>query len=161
MTRVAAVLGALVLVLAGCGDDDEAPPETTDVEITIGQGLPLGATYEDPTGNVTITVNGVRLVGDLLLASAEACQAEDALPGLPIQANAWQLRVRGQEQPIPRILLEDPNQAATPPWPDDVALESGECFDGKVAFRLPEGGARPSAILFTQLAQPVAWRIRN
>jgi hypothetical protein len=161
MTRVATLLAALVLVLVACGDDDEAPPATTDVEVTIGQGLPLGATYEDPSGNVTITVNGVRLVGDLVLASAEACAAEDALAGPPILPDAWQLRVRGQEQAIPRVLLEDPSGAASPPWPDTVSLQPGRCFDGKVAFRLPEADARPSTIIFTQLAQPVAWRIRS
>ena len=160
MTRVAAVLGALSLLLAGCGDDDEAPAATTDVEVTIGQGLPIGATYEDPSGNVTITVNGVRIVGDLVLANAEACAAEDSVPGLPIQPNAWQLRVRGQEEAIPRVLLENPNRAASPPWPDNVSLAPGRCFDGKVAFQLPEAGARPSALIFTQLSQPVAWRIR-
>jgi hypothetical protein len=161
MIRVAAVLGALTLVLAGCGDDDETPTTTTDVEVTIGQGLRIGATYEDPSGNVTITVSGIRVLGDLLLANAEACAAEDSPPGLPIQENAWQLRVRGGEEAIPRILLEDPNRAASPPWPDNVSLEPGRCFDGKVAFRLPEAGARPTTIIFTQLSQPVAWRIRN
>jgi hypothetical protein len=133
MTRVAAVLGAITLVLAGCGDDDEAPAETTDVEVTIGQGLPIGASYEDPTGNVTIAVNGVRLVGDLLLANAEACATEGSLPPLPIMPDAWQLRVRGEEQAIPRVLLEN----------------------------LPDTGARPTAIIFTQLSQPIAWRVRN
>jgi hypothetical protein len=161
MTRVAAVLGALTLVLVGCGDDDEAAPPTTDVEVTIGQGLPIGASYEDPTGNVTITVKGVRLVGDLVLANAEACAAEDALPGLPIQADAWQLRVRDQEGAIPSIQLEHPSRAASPPWEVGVALEPGECLDGKVAFRLEDPGARPSAIIFTQLSQPIAWRVRS
>ena len=160
MTRVAAVLGALTLVLAGCGDDDESPSATTDVEITIGQGLPVGASYEDPTGNVTITVNGVRLTGDLLLADAEACAADDAIPGLPIQAQAWQLQVRGQEEPVPRVLLEDPIRAARPVWPDSVTLAPGRCFHAKVAFRVPED-ARPAAIIFTQLSQPIAWRIRS
>jgi hypothetical protein len=161
MTRVAAVLGALTLVLTGCSDDDEAPTATTDVEVTIGQGLPVGATYEDPGGNVSITVKGVRLIGDLVLVNAEACASEDSLPGLPIQAEAWQLRVRGREEAIPRVLLEDPNQAASPPWPDNVSLAPGRCFDGKVAFRLPEDGARPRTIIFTQLNPPVAWRIRG
>jgi hypothetical protein len=105
-------------------------------------------------------VNGVRLTGDLLLADAEACAADDAIPGLPIQAQAWQLRVRGQELPVPRVLLEDPIQAASPVWPDSVTLAPGRCFHGKVAFRLPED-ARPAAIIFTQLSQPIAWRIRS
>jgi hypothetical protein len=160
MARVAAVLGALSLVLAGCGDDDDAPATTTEVEIRLGQGLPVGASYEDPTGNVTVAVNGVRLTGGYLLADAKACAADDAIPGLPIQAQAWQLRVRGQEEPVPRVLLEDPIRAASPVWPDTVSLAPGRCFEGKVAFELPDEG-RPSAIIFTQLSQPVAWRIRN
>jgi hypothetical protein len=160
MTRVAAVLGALTFVLAGCGDDDEAPTAPTDVEITIGQGLPIGSSYEDPTGNVTVTVNGIRVTGGLLLADAEACADEDAMPGLPIQAQAWQLRVRGQEQSVPRFVPEDPNRAASPVWPDNVSLAPGRCFHGKVAFRLPED-SRPNAIVFTQLSPPVAWQIRN
>ena len=149
------------VLLAGCGDDDEAAPSTTAVEVTVGQGLRIGATYEDPSGNVRITVNGVRVLGDLLLANAEACTDEDAAPGLPILADAWQLRVRGQEEAIPRVLLEDPIRAASPPWPDNVSLEPGRCFDGKVAFRLPEAGARATTIIFTQLNPPVAWRIRS
>jgi hypothetical protein len=162
MTRVAAAVGALALVISGCSDDDgdSAVTTTTAIQITLGQGLPVGASYEDPTGNVTLTVNGIRLTGGLLLADAEACAAEDALPGLPIQAAAWQLRVRGADQPVPRILLDDPVDAARPVWPDSVELAPGDCFSGKVAFRLPEDG-RPMAVIFTQLNPPVAWRVRS
>jgi hypothetical protein len=156
------VLGALALVAAGCsGDDGDTSTTTTAVEITIGQGLPVGASYDDPAGNVTVTVRGVRITGGLVLANAEACAADDAIPGLPIQPDAWQLRVRGQEQAIPRVLLENPNRAASPPWPDTVPLDPGDCFEGKVAFRLPDDDSRPTAIIFTQLSPPVAWRIRR
>ena len=160
MTRVAAAVGALGLLLTACGDDGGAAPTTTAVEITLGQGLPVGASYEDPSGNVTLTVNGIRLTGGLLLADAEACAAEDSLPGLPIQPAAWQLRLRGSEQVVPSVQLADPNRSARPAWPATVALDPGTCVEGKVAFRLPPD-ARPQAVLFTQLAQPVAWRVRG
>jgi hypothetical protein len=161
MTRVAAVLGALSLALVGCsGDDDDAPTSTTGVTVTLGEGLPVGASYEDPSGQITLTVRGVRITGGLLLADAEACSADDAIPGLPIQAMAWQLRVRGQDSPVPMTVLEEPNRAASPPWPESVALEPGDCFVGKVAFELPDDG-QPRAVVFTQLNQPVAWRIRS
>ena len=161
MTRVAAVLGALTLALTGCGDDDDATPASTSVTVTLGQGFPVGATYEDPSGNVTITVRGVRITDGVLLADAEACTAADALPGLPILPTAWQLRVRGQDTPVAKMTIEDPNRAARPPWPDTpVTIEPGECFNGKVAFELPED-ARPRAIVFTQISPPAAWRIRS
>jgi hypothetical protein len=149
------------MALTACGDDgDSATPPTTTVTVTLGQGMPVGATYEDPSGNVTLTVHGVRIVGGLLLADAEACSAEDAPPGLPIQPTAWQLRVRGQDSPVPRTNVDEPSQAARPPWPDTVSLQPGDCFEGKVAFELPEDHA-PRAIVFTQLNPPVAWRIRT
>lgn len=161
MTRVAAVLGALTLALSGCsGDDDDGPTSTTSVTITLGDGLPVGASYEDPSGNVTLTVHGVRITGGRLLADAEACTADDAPPGLPVAAGAWQLRVRGQDSPVPMVVLDDPNQAARPAWPASVSLAPGECFQGKVAFELPEDG-QPRAVVFTQLNPPVAWRIRS
>jgi hypothetical protein len=161
MIRRAVAVGALALALTGCGDDDgSAAPSTTAVTITLGEPLPVGATFEDPSGNVTLTVHGIRLTGGLLLADAEACAAADGLPGLPIQPTAWQLRLRGRQQTIPRTTLDHPTPAAQPPWPDDVTLAPGECFEGKVAFRLPEG-ARPAEILFTQLGVPVAWTIRS
>ncbi len=160
MTRVAAVLGALMVALTGCGDDDEVPTTTTSVTVTLGPDLPLGTVYEDPSGNITLAVRDVRIADGLLLADAEACSAEDGLPGLPIQPTAWQLRVRGQDAPVPRVTLEDPNRAARPPWPDTVTLSPGQCFAAKVAFELPEG-SRPRAIVFTQVSPPVAWRIRG
>jgi len=161
MIRCAVALGALALVLAGCGEDDEtAAPTTTAVTVTLGDPLPIGSTYEDPSGNVTLTVHGVRLTGGLLLADAEACASATGLPGIPIQATAWQLRLRGRQQTIPRITVDEPSQAARPPWPDSVALGPGECFEAKVAFRLPEGG-RATEIVFTQLGVPVAWTIRS
>ncbi len=61
---------------------------------------------------------------------------------------------------MPRVTLTEPTRAARPVWPDEVALGAGDCFSGKVAFRLPEG-ARPSAIVFSQLNPPVAWRVRT
>ena len=161
MMRCAVAVGALALVLIGCGDDeDAAPPSTTGVTVTVGEPLPVGASYEDQSGNVTLTVHGLRITGDLLLADAEACLSASALPSLPIQASAWQLRVRGRQQTIPRITVDQPTQAASPPWPDDVELEAGECFEGKVAFGLPDG-ARASEIVFTQLSTPVAWTVRS
>ena len=162
MTRVAAVLGALTVALVGCSGDDggDAVAPTSTVTVTLGQGMPVGATYEDPSGNVTLTIHGVRIADGYLLADAEACSAQDAPPGLPIQPTAWQLRVRGQDSAVPRTTLEHPNRAASPPWPDTVALEPGDCFEGKVAFELPADHA-PRAIIFTQLSPPVAWRIRS
>jgi hypothetical protein len=156
--RVAAVLGAMTIALGGCGDDTESVPPTTTVTVRLDQELPVGATYEDPSGNVTLTVHGVRTVDGLLLADAEACIAADAPPGLPIEATAWQLRVRGQDAPVPRTTVEQPTRAARPPWPDTVALAPGECFRGKVAFELP-AGHDPQTIVFTQLSPPVAWRV--
>jgi hypothetical protein len=149
----------MAFVLVGCAGDD-ATPTSTSVTITLGEPLPVGSTYEDPTGNVTLTVRGVRLTGDLLLADAEACASDTGLPALPILPAAWQLRVQGREQTIPRVDLDEPVRAARPPWPDTVELATGECFAGKVAFRLPEQ-ARPAAIVFTQLGAPVAWTIRS
>jgi hypothetical protein len=164
MRRVGAaagVLGLLTLALGACGDDGEGDdPPTTATTVTLGDPLAVGATYEDPTGLVTITVEGVRITGDLLLATAEACTAEEGLPSVPIGPAAWQLRIQDREQTVPRMTLEDPSRAARPVWPDEVALAPGECFAGKVAFPLPDGG-RPSAIVFSQLNQPVAWRVRT
>jgi len=161
VTRVAAVLGAMALALSACsGDDGESPPATTRVTVTLGDGLPVGASYEDPSGNVTLTVHGVRITGGRLLADAEACTADDAPPGLPIMTEAWQLRVRGQDSPVPMVVLEDPNRPARPAWPASVSLAPGDCFRGKVAFELPDD-VTPRAVVFTQLSQPVAWRIRS
>jgi hypothetical protein len=161
MIRVAMALGALALVLAGCGDDeDAAPPSTTAVTVTVDEPLPMGASYEDRSGNVTLTVHGVRITGGLVLADAEACLSASALPSLPIQASAWQLQLRGREQTVPRTTVDQPTQATSPPWPDDVELEAGECFEGKVAFQVPDGG-RASGIVFTQLSTPVAWTVRS
>lgn len=161
MTRVAAVLGALALGLTGCGgDDQDASPSTSTVTVALGADLALGQTYEDPSGQVTLTVRGVRLTGDLLLADAEACISEDGPPGLPIEPLAWVLRLRGREQTIPRTTLDDPPAAARPPWPDTLALTPGECFEGKVAFNLPDA-ARPVGIVFAQLSRPVVWTIRT
>jgi hypothetical protein len=162
MSRVLLALGALgglALLLPACGDDEAAAPSTT-ITVTLGEPLPVGATYEDPTGNVTLTVRGVRLTGGLLLADAEACTSADGLPALPVQPGAWQLRLRGREQTVPRVTLDQPNRAARPPWPDTVELAPGECFAGKVAFRVPPE-AQPSALVFTQLGVPVAWTIRG
>jgi hypothetical protein len=157
----AGVLGLLALVLAGCGDDgDDEDTPTTAATVVLGDPLPVGSAYEDPSGLVTLTVEGVRLTGGLLIASAEACTAEDGLPAVPIQPTAWQLRVRGREQTVPRITLPDPVAAARPVWPDEVTLGPGECFAGKVAFQLP-AGAHPTEIVFSQLNPPVSWRVRS
>ena len=161
MIRSAVALGTLALVLTGCGDDgDAAPPSTTAVTVTVGEPLPMGASYEDRSGTVTLTVHGVRITGDLLVADSEACLSASALPSLPIQATAWQLQLRGRQQTVPRITVDQPTQAMSPPWPDDVELEAGGCFEGKVAFRVPDG-SRASAIVFTQLSTPVAWTVRS
>ncbi|HEY5886710.1 MAG TPA: hypothetical protein VIT24_03230 [Acidimicrobiales bacterium] len=160
MMRCALAVGALALVLTGCGDEEAAPPSTTGVTVTVGEPLPVGASYEDQSGSVTLTVHGVRITGGLLLADAEACLSASALPSLPIQATAWQLRLRGRQQTVPRINVDQPNHAASPPWPDDVELEAGECFEGKVAFRLPDAGPA-TEIVFTQLSTPVAWTVRT
>jgi hypothetical protein len=157
----AGVLGLLAVALMGCGDDgNDEETSTTAATVSLGDPLAVGATYEDPAGLVSITVEGVRIIGGLLLAAAEACTAEAGVLSVPIQASAWQLRVQGREQTVPRVTLPDPVRAAQPIWPDEVALRTGECFAGKVAFRLPDG-ARPAAIVFSQLNPPVAWRVRT
>jgi hypothetical protein len=161
MFRCAVALGVLAVVLAGCGDDDGgASPTTTAVTLTLGEPLPVGASFEDPSGSVTLTVHGVRLTGGLLLADAEACAASGSIPGLPIQPTAWQLRLRGRQQTLPRITVDRPTRAASPVWPDNVTLDPGDCFEGKVAFRLPDNG-RAAEIVFTQLSVPVAWTVRS
>jgi hypothetical protein len=163
MRRVVVALGALgglALLLAGCGDDEAAGPTTTRVTTTLGEPFPVGTTYEDPSGNVTLTVRGIRLTGDLLLADAEACAAADGLPALPVQSTAWQLRLEGREQTIPQVSLAQPNRAARPPWPETPQLAPGDCVEGKVAFRVPPQ-AQPAEVLFTQLATPVSWTVRG
>jgi len=163
MSRVVVALGALgglALLLVGCGDDEAAAPTTTGVTVTLGEPLPVGTTYEDPSGNVTLTVRGIRLTGGLLLADAEVCAAADALPALPVQAAAWRLRLVGREQTIPRVRLDQPNRAARPPWPDVAELGPGDCVEGKVAFRVPPQ-AEPAEVLFTQLATPISWAVRG
>lgn len=160
MIRLAVTLGALALVLSGCSSDDDPSVLATDVTVTLGEPLPVGSSYEDPAGLVTLTVRGVRLTGGMLLADAEACADADGLPAVPVQSRAWQLRVRGREQTIPAVTVDDPTRAARPPWPETVELAAGDCVEGKVAFRLPDG-ARPDILLFTQLNEPVAWRIRT
>ncbi len=153
-------LGSLALLLVGCGDDEAAAPATTRVTVTLGEPLPVGTAYEDPSGKVTLTVRGIRLTGGLLLADAEACAAAGGLPALPVQPGAWQLRLEGREQTIPQVTLDEPNRAARPPWPEGVRLAAGECVEGKVAFRMPPQ-AEPAEVLFTQLPAPVAWTIRG
>lgn len=160
MRRAAMVLGGLVLLLAACGDDEAAAPASTRVTVTLGEPLPVGTTYEDPSGNVTLTVRGIRLTGGLLVADAEACASDDGLPALPVQPGAWQLRLAGREQTIPQVTLDQPSRAARPPWPETVQLTAGECVEGKVAFRVPPE-AEPVQVLFTQLPTPVAWRVRS
>lgn len=163
MSRAAlalAALGGVALLLAGCGDDEAAAPASTRVTVTLGEPLPVGVTYEDPSGNVTLTVRGIRLTGGLLLADAEACAAADGLPALPVQPGAWQLRLAGREQTIPQVTIDQPSRAARPPWPETVQLTAGECVEGKVAFRVPPE-ADPVQVLFTQLPTPVAWRVRG
>ncbi len=163
MHRAVVALGALAavaLLLAGCSDDETAAPTSTAATIRLGEPLPIGATYEDPSGNVTLTVRGIRLTGNLVLANAEACAATGGLPALPVLADAWQLRLTGREQTIPRVTLEQPTRAARPRWPDSVELAAGECFEAKVAFRVP-AQAEPTAVVFTQLPLPVAWTIRR
>lgn len=155
-----AAVGGLALLLAGCSDDEDAAPASTRVTVTLGEPLPVGTSYEDPSGNVTLTVRGIRLTGDLLLADAEACAAEGGLPALPIQPGAWQLRLEGREQTIPQVTLDQPTRAARPPWPETAQVAAGECVEGKVAFRVPPE-AQPTQILFTQLPAPVAWRVRT
>lgn len=151
-------LGGLALLLVGCGGDEAAAPTTTRVTVTLGEPLPVGAAYQDPSGNVTLTVRGIRLTGGLLLADAEACAAAGGLPALPVQPNAWQLRLEGREQTVPPVTLDQPNRAARPPWPEAAQVEAGACVEGKVAFRVPPQ-ADPAEVLFTQLPAPVAWTI--
>ncbi|MET0825194.1 MAG: hypothetical protein ABWZ89_01630, partial [Acidimicrobiales bacterium] len=79
---------------------------------------------------------------------------------LPIRASAWQLQLRGRVQTVPPTTVDQPTHATSPPWPDGVELEAGECFEGKVAFRVPDGG-RASGIEFNQLSTPVAWTVRS
>lgn len=153
-------LAASAVALAGCSDDEAAAPATTRVTVTLGEPLPVGTTYEDPSGNVTLTVRGIRLTGGLLLADAEACAAADGLPAVPIQPNAWQLRLQGREQTIPQVTVDQPNRAARPPWPETAGIAAGECVAGKVAFRVPPE-TDPTQVLFTQLPTPVAWRVRS
>lgn len=163
MRRVVVALGALgglTLLLVGCGDEEASAPTTTRVTVTLGEPLPVGTTYEDPSGNVTLAVRGIRFTGGLLLADAEACAAADALPALPVPLAAWQLRLQGRDQTIPAVTLDQPNRAARPRWPESAALAPGECVDGKVAFRVPPQ-ADPTAVLFTQLPAPVAWAVRT
>jgi hypothetical protein len=153
-------VGSLALLLVGCGDDEAAAPTTTTVTVTLGEPLPVGTAYEDPSGNVTLTVRGIRLTGGLLLADAEACAATGGLPALPVQPDAWQLRLEGREQTIPQVILGQPNRAARPPWPEAARVAAGECVEGKVAFRVP-AQAEPAEVLFTQLPTPVAWTVRR
>ena len=163
MSRVVVALGALgglALLLVGCTDDEAVAPTTTRVTVTLGEPFPVGTTYEDPSGNVTLAVRGIRLTGGLLLADAEACAAADGLPALPVPLAAWQLRLEGREQTISAGTLEQPNRAARPRWPESAELAPGECVDGKVAFRIPPG-AEPAQVIFTQLPAPVAWRVRG
>ena len=155
-----AALGGLAVLLVGCGDDEGASPASTRVTVTLGEPLPVGTSYEDPSGNVTLTVRGIRLTGGLLLADAEACAAAGGLAALPVQPGAWQLRLEGREQTIPQMTVDQPSRAARPPWPATVQLAAGECVEGKVAFRVPPE-AEPTQILFTQLPTPVAWRVQT
>ena len=127
---------------------------------TLGQGLPVGATYEDPTGNVTLTVRGVRLTGGLLLADAEACAADDAIPGLPIQPTAWQLRVRGQEQPVPRVTARATRTGPPARLARHRDPRTRPLLRGQGGLRAARGRPTP-AIVFTQLSHAVAWRIRS
>ena len=162
MSRVVVALGALgglALLLVGCGDE-EATPTTTRVTLTLGEPFPVGTTYEDPSGNVTLAVRGIRFTGGLLLADAEACAAADGLPALPVLLAAWQLRLEGREQTIPAVTLDQPNRASRPPWPETAEVAAGECVEGKVAFRVPPQ-AEPAEIVFTQLATPVSWAVQR
>ncbi len=151
-------LGGLALLLVGCGGDEAAAPTTTRVTVTLGEPLPVGAAYQDPSGNVTLTVRGIRLTGGLLLAdSAEAC-ARRAAPALPVQPNAWQLRLEGREQTVPPVTrtsrtVPPGRRGPRPPrWRRACASRA----------RSPSGcppQADPAEVLFTQLPAPVAWTI--
>lgn len=162
MVRVPAIgLVVAALLLAGCGDDGDADATgATGATVTLGDPLPVGASYEDPSGNVTLTVDGIRLTGGLLLADAAACASADGLPALPLFPTAWQLRLEDREQPLGSVTVDRPNAAARPPWPATAEVAAGECVEGKVAFRIPED-ARPTELVFTQLNPPVSWRIRT
>ncbi len=154
------VLLLVLVAAAACGDDgDGAATTTTGTRSTVVvEQLALGDAYVDPTGAVTLTTHRLDRDGDLVVVDAEVCLMAGGPSGIPVEEAAWQLRVVGAEQPVPRSVLDDPPPVARPPWPDRLGLANGECFRGKVPFTVPVD-AELSDVVFTQLGRPVAWSL--
>ncbi len=155
MARLGALLVFGVLALAACGDDGSSSSTTaTAVNLEVQSDLVVGDTYE--AGGVSLTVHGVERSGGLVIADAEACTDAGAPAGLPVETAAWQLVTEPGEPAVVRSVLDDPPPAARPEWPDRLSLAGGDCFRGKVPF---EVDADPTAVVFTQLGQPVSWGV--
>jgi hypothetical protein len=157
MARLGLLLALGPALLAGCGDDGSTASTTSATAVTFEvQGdLAVGDTYE--AGGVSLTVHSVEQVdGDLVLVDAEACTLPGSPAGIPIEPAAWQLLTTPGEPAIARVSLDEPPAGPGPFWPERVALGDHECFRGRIPFRTD---ADPTAVVFTQLGQPVSWTV--
>jgi hypothetical protein len=148
MRRWALVL--LAGLAAACGDDGGSGTERSTV--VVADDLAAGDVYEQ--GGASLTVHGAERRGDLVLVDVEACIEAGGPAGIPIEAQAWQLRIDGTPEALDRVVLDDPPPQARPTWPARAAVAPGECLRGKVPF---ETDGDPAEVVFTQLGQPVSW----